>query len=76
MEELVTDSEADYERLALDLARDATRLEALKQALADARRKAPLFDSEAATRHVEQAYDAIYQRWLAGEAPSPLQVPA
>ena len=38
--------------------------------------RAPLFDSEASTRQVEQAYEAIYQRWLAGEAPSPLQVPA
>lgn len=75
MGELVTDTEADYERLALELARDATRLETLKQTLADARPGAPLFDSEASTRQVEQAYEAIYQRWLAGEAPSALQVP-
>lgn len=76
LDELVTDTEADYERLALALATEPERLDQLKRAVAAARTSASLFDSEATTRQVEQAYEVIYRRWLAGEAPSALEVPA
>ncbi len=58
--ELVTESEADYERLALDLATDPARLAAVKTKLAANRLTTPLFDTGAATRAFEDAYDAMH----------------
>ncbi len=61
--ELVTDSPAAYEALALDLARDPGRLVALKARLAAARTASPLFDGDRFARDLEDAYRAIWQRF-------------
>ena len=65
--ELVTETAADYETLALDLATDPSKLAALKSKLAANRLTAPLFDTERSTRDIE----AIYQRLHAGSACEP-----
>jgi predicted O-linked N-acetylglucosamine transferase (SPINDLY family) len=57
--ELVTDSLASYERLALKLASDEPMLRALKERLAAARQSAPLFDAKRFARHVEAAYESM-----------------
>lgn len=67
--ELVVDSLADYEALALALARDPTRLAALREELARRRPTAPLFDNERHRRHVEQAYVEMVARHRRGEPP-------
>jgi len=54
--ELVTTTLADYQDLALKLARDPDALAALKDRLARGRVTAPLFDTARTTRHVEAAY--------------------
>ena len=54
--ELVTHDLAEYERRALELAREPQRCSALRQRLADARDNAPLFDSDAYCRHLEGAW--------------------
>jgi predicted O-linked N-acetylglucosamine transferase (SPINDLY family) len=54
--ELVAKSTQEYERLALELARDPQRLGAVKAALDLRKRTAPLFDSEGFVRHLEDAY--------------------
>ncbi len=56
MPELVTGSLADYEALALALARDPARLAALKQKLAANIATTPLFDADRFTRDLEAAY--------------------
>ncbi|MBK3774075.1 tetratricopeptide repeat protein [Azospirillum brasilense] len=61
--ELVTDSPAAYEALALDLARDPGRLAGLKARLATARTASPLFDGDRFARDLEDAYRAIWQRF-------------
>ena len=68
--ELIADTPDAYERLALDLATDRTKLAALKQRLAAARRDAPLFQSAAFTRQLESAFDQAYARMLKGEPPA------
>lgn len=73
--ELVTTSDADYERLALELATDPARLAMIRDKLAANRTATPLFDSPLFTRHLEEGYRLAYRRWLAGEAPSPIDVP-
>jgi predicted O-linked N-acetylglucosamine transferase (SPINDLY family) len=68
MPELVTDSLDTYEELALALATNPVRLATLKTKLAANRLATPLFDSEAFTREIEKAYDAIFERQLQEQA--------
>jgi protein O-GlcNAc transferase len=73
--ELVTESLADYEARALELAREPARLEALRQKLARHRTTAPLFDSERYRRHVDRAYLQMIERHRRGEPPASFDVP-
>ncbi len=72
--ELVTHSAEDYERLALELARDSQKLAALKTKLAGLKHDAPLFDTERFTRNLEDAYAQAYQRYFDGKAPAHITV--
>jgi predicted O-linked N-acetylglucosamine transferase (SPINDLY family) len=72
--ELITHSERAYEALALSLATDPHRLQDIKTKLAAHRATAPLFDTKRFARHLEAAYDRVYQRYLNGEAPEDLVV--
>jgi protein O-GlcNAc transferase len=74
--ELVTASLDDYERTALALARDASRLAGIRAALRKNRDTAPLFDLPATTRHLEAAYLRMWERWCDGEAPAAFSVAA
>jgi predicted O-linked N-acetylglucosamine transferase (SPINDLY family) len=56
MPELITHSLAEYEALALSLARDPARLAAIKEKLARKISTAPLFDADGFTRALETAY--------------------
>jgi len=56
MPELVTNDLANYEALALGLARDPARLESLKEKLARNIATAPLFDADGFTRDLEAVY--------------------
>lgn len=64
--ELVTTSLAEYEQLALDLARNAARLESIRAKLLRHRNAAPLFDTPRYTRYLEAAYTAMWQRSRTG----------
>lgn len=74
MPELITTSLADYEALALALARDPERLAGLKARLVEARATAPLFDSEKFTRDIEAAYQRMHALRSAGKVPEPIVV--
>ena len=76
LEELVTQSDADYEELIIALIEDPARLAALKSKLVANRDTHPLFDSAAYTRHLEAGMDAAYERWRKGEAPSDIVISA
>lgn len=72
--ELITESLADYEARALELARDPGKLEALRHKLADLRATTPLFDNERYRHHVEQAYLQMVERLRRGEPPASFDV--
>lgn len=74
LRELVTDSLADYEALALGLARDPMRLQAIRDKLAANLPIAPLFDSDRFQRDMETAYRKIWEIARAGEAPRSFSV--
>jgi predicted O-linked N-acetylglucosamine transferase (SPINDLY family) len=56
LSDLVTSTLDDYERLALRLATDQELMKSVRQRLAAARDRAPLFDSQRFTRDLEQLY--------------------
>ncbi len=72
--ELVTESAEAYAALALALARDPTRLAALRARLAAARGTAPLFDTDGFTRALEAAFTTMLRRQRAGLPPAPFDV--
>ena len=67
--ELVTQTLADYEAMALDLALDPLRLRAIREKLEANRLTAPLFDSRRFTRHLESAFETMWHMHAAGEPP-------
>jgi len=72
LDELVTETLADYERKALSLAREPAEMQALKQKLAQNLPTAPLFDSERFARNLEAAYRLMSER--RGELPKAFSV--
>jgi protein O-GlcNAc transferase len=60
--ELIAGTLADYEALALALARDPARLCALKEKLSTTRASAPLFDTARFTRDLEAAFEDLWRR--------------
>jgi predicted O-linked N-acetylglucosamine transferase (SPINDLY family) len=73
--DLVTTSPAEYEALALRLAQDPDALGALRTKLARNRDACPLFDSDRARRHLEDAYTTMWEHAQRGEAPAGFTVP-
>lgn len=71
--ELVTRSPADYESLALALARDPAQFATVKARLKDVRRSR-LFDTSRFCGHIERAYATMYERWMRGEAPASFDI--
>jgi predicted O-linked N-acetylglucosamine transferase (SPINDLY family) len=76
LSELVTRSLPEYERRALELARDPRTLAHLKSKLARNRDTYPLFDTAHSTRHLEAAYLNMWERHRAGKAPASFSVDA
>jgi predicted O-linked N-acetylglucosamine transferase (SPINDLY family) len=74
MPELVTSTEAEFEELAVELAQDAERCQALHQKLQQNRLSAPLFNSRTFTRHLEASYNAMLERYEAGLPPEHILV--
>ena len=66
--ELVTSSLADYEALALQLARDPARLAAIKGKLAATRTSTALCDADGFTRNLEAIYTSMWRQSQLGGA--------
>ncbi|HWI14079.1 MAG TPA: acetylglucosamine transferase, partial [Burkholderiales bacterium] len=73
--ELVTATYEEYEAVALELARNSSRLAQIKAKLARNRTQSALFDTERFTRHLEAAYTTMWQRAERGEPPAHFAVP-
>jgi protein O-GlcNAc transferase len=74
--ELVTDSLAAYEAMALRLATDQAQLTAVRAKLARNRLTYPLFDTDLFRRHIEAAYTRMWDIWQRGESPQSFSVEA
>ena len=73
--ELITITPAQYEALAIDLAKHPGRLQAIRTKLEANRLTAPLFDTARFTRHLEAAYTAMHARAAGGLPPAPIRIP-
>jgi predicted O-linked N-acetylglucosamine transferase (SPINDLY family) len=67
--ELVTENLEDYATLALKLAKDRRLLGEVQAKLARNRSTAPLFATDLFRRHIESAYQTMWQTWQRGEPP-------
>jgi predicted O-linked N-acetylglucosamine transferase (SPINDLY family) len=74
--ELVTESQAEFEALAVRLAQNPAELGALRARLAQNRNTCALFDTDRFRKHIESAYRTMWERWLAGEKPQGFAVEA
>jgi len=63
MKQLITSSKAEYERLAVELANNPKKLNALCYSLLSNRLTAPLFDTQRFTGDLENIYEEIYLRF-------------
>jgi predicted O-linked N-acetylglucosamine transferase (SPINDLY family) len=68
LEALIVRSFSEYEALAIELARDRPRLDALRRRLREQRDALPLFDSPGFTRALEAAYAGMWARFATDPA--------
>lgn len=72
--EMIVSSWDDYRDLAVELALDRPRLEAIRRKLAENRTTQPLFDTPRFVRNLERAYRTMWRIKARGEAPRPIEV--
>ena len=72
--ELITENLEQYEALAIELGSHPEQLKTLKDKLMTGRLTCPLFDTALFTKHLEQAYQQMYERYLADLVPANMEV--
>ncbi|NQU57367.1 MAG: tetratricopeptide repeat protein [Rhodospirillales bacterium] len=72
--ELITDNLEDYQTLALRLSQNPDELDDLKIKLARNRLSEPLFDTPRFVRNLENAYRRMWENYLTGKSPTPIDV--
>jgi len=72
--ELITNTQEEYEALAIALARNPQNLTEIKLKLANNRLTAPLFDSPLFTKNLEAAYIKMYERYQADLPPEHISI--
>jgi protein O-GlcNAc transferase len=68
--ELITNSQEEYEALAIELAVNSNKLADIKLKLANNRLNAPLFDTPLFTKNLEAAFIEMYERYRADLEPN------
>ena len=74
LSELVTETQAEYEALAIELATSPTKLKIIKDKLENNRLTTSLFDTELFTKHIEDAYTKMYERHQADLPPDHIYI--
>ena len=72
--ELITATAEDYEELILYVARNPEYLAQIRKKLSNQRLSTPLFNTELYTKHLENAYEQVYQRYYDGQQPKAISV--
>jgi len=74
LQELITDSPAEYEELIVRLCTEVGGLRRLRERVAHSVRASALFDTAGFTRALESAYLQMWTLYQAGLAPQPIEV--
>jgi predicted O-linked N-acetylglucosamine transferase (SPINDLY family) len=74
--ELITQTQAQYEAIAIELANEPAKLAEIKQKLHSNLKTSPLFNGELFARHIEAAYAEMHKRYLSGEQADHIYVDA
>ncbi|NTW57520.1 MAG: tetratricopeptide repeat protein [Chlorobiaceae bacterium] len=69
LQELIATSREEYEALAVELAMNPEKLRLVREKLERNRWTTPLFDSVRFTKHMESAFETMYERYLADLPP-------
>jgi predicted O-linked N-acetylglucosamine transferase (SPINDLY family) len=69
LDELITNTQEDYEMLAIELGMNQSKLEMLKERMSHNLSSAALFDSDLITTNLEAAYIKMYERYQADLLP-------
>ena len=72
--ELITNTQEQYESLAIQLAKNPEKLKTIKKKLNNNLIKSPLYDTPLYTRHLESAYSMMYDRYQRGLDPDHIYV--
>ena len=72
--ELITNSQEDYEALAIELAKNPQKLANIKLKLANNSSTTPLFNAPLFTKNLEAAYIKMHDRYLEGLSPECINV--
>jgi predicted O-linked N-acetylglucosamine transferase (SPINDLY family) len=72
--ELITDTLAQYEKLAIDLANNPIKLAAIKKTLDNNRLTTPLFDSKIFAKNIEEAFIKVMDRYYGNLLPEHIYV--
>ena len=76
MPELVTNSREGYESLAIELATNPEKLQAIKNKLINNVERSSLYNSELFARYLESAYTQMYDRYQKGLPPDHIYIDA
>ena len=72
--ELVTETQTDYEALAIELATNPIKLRAIKVKLEKNRLTTPLFDTAVFAKYIETAYSMMYEQYQADLLPNHIYI--
>jgi predicted O-linked N-acetylglucosamine transferase (SPINDLY family) len=72
--ELITDTQEEYENLAIELATNPEKLNGLKKKLSRNRFTEPLFNTPLFTKHIEAAYTQMYERYTLDLKPDHISI--
>jgi predicted O-linked N-acetylglucosamine transferase (SPINDLY family) len=72
--ELIAEDDRDYARLALELATDPTKLQAVRDKLARNQSTMPLFDTARFAANIEEAYIRAFRIYMSGEPARDIEV--
>ena len=67
LQELISGSNQEYEKIAYELATNPEKLTAIRYKVSTNKKSQPLFDTEQYTHYLEEGYQMAYRFWLDGE---------
>jgi len=74
LSELITKNSYEYEKKAIELGNDLSKVVGLKEKIENNKLTKPLFNTKLFTSHIEQAYFEMYKRYNKNEKPENIKI--